>query len=349
MGNVIQRPGEDADLVTLPVNLHPDAVDLPLNGRRAYPSHGGGDGWRRTRQHRLDRPADPERYLAQPGGCPVRIQGSGRGVGEGTGELICPPHVCDRCSGGTGDGVGHHAIEGTLAQVAREQADEELPFGGRCAAHQGCQQPTALSLRANAGLRADLAERLISLGQREHRVRDIWRLHRAVLAEQVGQCGVADAYLALRQVARQEGDRYRDLRGRHLAQQAGYLLDLGEAAGVGGDRRGGLHYRIQQHVATASLSAAPPLPISFSAPTCPHHGATGPIGTTTLSRKPCGGMLVGGDLAPRAKPGRQPRTGQSQARGAPRPRRRRRADLGSYSLARIVRLRRHVQPVLPWP
>ena len=65
VGNVVQRPGEDAYLVSLPVNLDADAVDLPLDGCRADPCHGRRNRRCRTREHGLDRTADLQRYRAQ--------------------------------------------------------------------------------------------------------------------------------------------------------------------------------------------------------------------------------------------------------------------------------------------
>ncbi len=136
-------------------------------------------------------------------------------------------------------------------QVAGQQPDQELPLVLGGLGQQLAQQLAPVGLRAGPGERADGAEGRVGLGQRQRGDRGGRRIGgragaRAGAAgagpappagrgrrrpEQVHDGGVADADLALGQLAGQERDRDRDLPGGDLAEQRGDLGHLGQAAG----------------------------------------------------------------------------------------------------------------------
>ena len=75
-----------------------------------------------------------------------------------------PPDLGPGHPGGPGDGLDHHALQGTLAQLAREQADQEPLLGRGRPAEQLGHLPPPLGLRPWSGEAADPLEGGVDLG-----------------------------------------------------------------------------------------------------------------------------------------------------------------------------------------
>ena len=129
VGHLAQRAGPHPDVVAVPVHLDAGAVELELHGHVGAEvgergvQRGAGAG-----QHRAHRPAD-----LQPHGV-ERLDPAGqrrrRRLGQPAGEHERPADGGGRDVGRGGDGVQHDALERALAQLAGEQADEELLLVG---------------------------------------------------------------------------------------------------------------------------------------------------------------------------------------------------------------------------
>ena len=129
---------------------------------------------------------------------------------------------------GARDGVGQHAFERALAQLAEQQAEQEILLVGGRAPDQLAQQlrrvatpirrPTTPARRSNS--RVDLAE----LERRRRRP----AARRAV----AGQDGAADLHPALTRLAAQKGDDDRDFVRRHPGEQIGQVADFSSRPAV---------------------------------------------------------------------------------------------------------------------
>ena len=102
------------------MHLKPDAVELPLDRRLFEQRNGVRDRRARRRQHRLHGLERPQPERSQRIGA-LRERGHRRGW-EIAREHGRPPNGRERETGGAGDGVGHHAGERALTQLADEQA-----------------------------------------------------------------------------------------------------------------------------------------------------------------------------------------------------------------------------------
>jgi hypothetical protein len=265
-GDVLQRPGEDADVAALPVDLDPDAIDLPLHRGGRDLRQRRGDAGRRGGEHRTDRPANPQRERAQrrygllrSGG--RRAQRGLRHLRQRSAQLVSAADLVGRHACRAGHGLRHDPLERALAEITGQQPDQELALGLGGATQQAGQQQAALRLGSGPGRRADRAERAVGFGQGEDGLRRGHgrQLAGAVLvpsclrppgcrrAQQVRQGGIPDADLPLSQLAGQERDRDGHLGGRHAAEQIGDLADLRATARRAGHRGRGAHDGVQEH------------------------------------------------------------------------------------------------------
>ena len=95
-GDVVQASGVDRDVVTGPVDLHPRTVQLRLeNGCAAVTFERIGHTCRGLRQHRADRPADPQRERVQ------RRRSAGQARLPATAGRS-PPSIAARCTAAAG-------------------------------------------------------------------------------------------------------------------------------------------------------------------------------------------------------------------------------------------------------
>src|SRR4051812_351377 len=158
--------------------------------------------------------------------------------------------------GGPRHRLHHDALLGALAQLARQQRDEEALLGlGRAREERG-QRVAARRLRPGASHRADRLARRVDLHQRKTGL-DGGR-------GQVPQRAVADPDLALAQLARQVGHGDRHLSRPRSAQRLGQAGDLlvaraGLAHGLGGGGQLG-----QQHRSIVPRAR----PVTADAPAC---------------------------------------------------------------------------------
>jgi hypothetical protein len=219
-GDVVQGPGEQPDVPAGQVRLDPDAIQLPLQRRLgpfgAHLVQGVGEGGRAGREHRPDRAADLQAERAQR--LAASAQRGGGHHAQRTAQHHGPADLRHRHVSGPGDGLGHHALQRALAQLAGQQANQE-PLLVRCgAAEQLPDQHLACGRRTLPGHHADRAEPRVHLGQRQR-----GRLRRG---EPVPKGRPAHADLPLRQLTRQvrHGDRHLQWPG--LAQRGGQQLDL---------------------------------------------------------------------------------------------------------------------------
>ena len=106
-----------------------------------------------------------------------RSPGTPRGQGglghraEGPAQHQGPPHLGPGDPGGLGDGLDHHPLQRALAQLAREQADQEPLLGRGGPAEQLGHQPPPLGLRPGPGQPADPLEGGVDLGHGQGRAR----------------------------------------------------------------------------------------------------------------------------------------------------------------------------------
>ena len=236
-GDVVQGAGEHPHLVAVLVELDPGAVQLPLDRSLPHPLHGRLDAGRGRGQHRLEGAADLEVELAQ-----ATDAGGQGGLGhraEGPAQHHGPPHLGPGDPGGLGDGLDHHPLEGALAELAREQPDQEALLGGGRPPEQLAEQPPPLGLRPGPGQPADALEGGVDLG---HGQGGLGRR-----AGGVAQRRPADPDLALAQVAGEERHRRVDLARLQAPQARRQPLHLGQAGGAGGDGGGRPGDLVEQH------------------------------------------------------------------------------------------------------
>ncbi len=148
-------------------------------------------------------------------------QGRHRHRRQVTREHRGAPQLSLRKTGGSGDGIGHHAGQCALAQFSLQKTTQERLLDGGCGGEQPGQKLGPLLLGAFPCDRADLGERRIDTRHGESRLIGRWW--------QGAQRGPSDTDLPLGQLARQPGDDDRDLvcvAGRRSAQQGCDAGDL---------------------------------------------------------------------------------------------------------------------------
>jgi hypothetical protein len=127
-GHVVEVARVDAHLVAGLVHLHARAVELPFERGRAERGERRSHVVGRRGQHRLHRLQQADREAGEPG----------RAVAERRcGDSLEPArdhrgaaHLGGRQRARGGDRVEHHAFERALAQLADDQAHEEVALGG---------------------------------------------------------------------------------------------------------------------------------------------------------------------------------------------------------------------------
>jgi hypothetical protein len=182
--------------------------------------------------------------LAQPGH--ARGQGDLGHRAQGPAQHQGPPDLGPGHPGGPGDGLDHHPLQRPLAQLAREQPDQEPLLGRGGPAEQLGHQPPPLGLRPGPGQPADPLEGGVDLGHGQG-----WAGRRV---GRVPQGRPADPDLALPQLAGEEGHRRVDLVRLQATQAGRQPLHLGQAGGAGGDGGGRLGNLVEQHPAILSDS-----------------------------------------------------------------------------------------------
>ena len=211
-GDVVERAREDRDVVAVAVHLHPRAVELRVDERgRVELGHRGGHVGRRPGEHRGERPPDLEADRGEP----VAALGERdrRDRREVAAQRQRAAHRGRGHARGPGHGVGHHARERALAQVAEQQPDEEgLLVRGR-PAEQRRPAPRAARRRA---LARRARRRRRTRASTSATVSDGAAAGRGRLAQQ----RVADADLALGELAREPGDHRGDVARRPRARAA---------------------------------------------------------------------------------------------------------------------------------
>lgn len=135
------------------MGLDANAVELLLDRAGAELVQGLVHVLGGVREHRLHRAADFEPVVGQRLRAPGE-QGLGDGA-EGAAEHHRAAYVRRVCPGGHGQGLGGEGVQGALADLAADQAAQEvlLVLGG--GGHQPVEQPFALCLRALSGHRRD--------------------------------------------------------------------------------------------------------------------------------------------------------------------------------------------------
>ena len=234
-GDLIERPGEQADAAVGQVGLDPDAVELPLHGalhcvlrrigaRCRHPRVAGdlgqcpGDVRRAGGEHRPHRTADLE-----PEGLQRVTAARHRGRGdrpERAAQHHGPAHLRDGHAGRAGDRLGHHSLQRPLPELPGQQAVKELLLGLGSPAEQLADERLPRRRRAWTRDRPDGGQAGVHLAQGQ---RGGGRRR-----EPAPQRGPADADLALRQLSGQVRDGNRHLERLHLAQRRRERLDLGE-------------------------------------------------------------------------------------------------------------------------
>ena len=152
-GEVVEGAAEDGHVVAVAVHLDPGAVELPVDRPLAHLPHGLLQRGRGRGEHGRERPPDLE---------PERLQ-AGRALAQrdlGHGARVAAQHrrPVDRRArdpGRPGDGVGHHARERPLAQLAADQGRAGTPARRPSPGRRGPPAPPAAppATRAPTGRR----------------------------------------------------------------------------------------------------------------------------------------------------------------------------------------------------
>ena len=254
VGDVVERPGDDEDVVAGAVGLDADAVELGVD---RHPAAAGlrdrvGEAGRAGGEHRQDGTPDLQPDLGQGGGA-LGEGGAGHGHG-GPGEHRGPPDRRERDAGGGGERLLHQGVERPLPQLTGDQAAQPLLLLRRRPAEEVGHRRGAGGLRAAAGQGGDGLEVVVHLTQGQRRLGS--RLG------QVLQTPPAEAGAALEQCAAEVGDQDLDVVDRaalvgEAAQQVGERGGLGLAGAGGGHGGGGGDDVGEQHPTIVATGASP--------------------------------------------------------------------------------------------
>ena len=152
------------------MDLHPDPVELPLQRRGAEALECAGHVVARRGEHRLHRAPDLEPEAGQRVD-PTR-QSCRRDRADRAAQHRRPAYGSGRDLRGLGDRLEHHALERTLAQLAGEQAAQQLLLRLGGPAEQVADEPEPRRLRPRPRQRRDALELGVDLADPEPRLRD---------------------------------------------------------------------------------------------------------------------------------------------------------------------------------
>ena len=238
-GDVVERAGEDGDVVAVAVDLDPRAVELPLDRRRVDLRERRGDVRGGLGEHRLQRPADRQAQGREPR-LAVR-QRDRRHRPEIAAEHERPPHRGE---------LHVRAAFATASVITPASAPwRRSPDISRI--RKGCSASPARPMSSPSRRRRSATEpgpaHAPIAGER-----GVDRADRQVRGPvagvgRVAQRRPADADLPLAQLAGQERDARGYLLGRHAAQRRGEVGDLLAARGRPPDDTGGFDEVGQEH------------------------------------------------------------------------------------------------------
>src|SRR4051812_33326071 len=253
--DLVAAAGVDADLVPRLVDLDAGAVELELQRGLAQTVERLGDVPRRLREHRLERPEELEPEAREPG--PALGQHGPRHLRQPARQHERPAHLVRRHLRRGGQRLGHEAREGPLAELAEDQAHEEILLLAGGAGEKAGEEPAALGRGAGAGRAGETLEGGVHLAQGERGLGGDRLRHGAP------DDGAAQADPPLAELAGEEGHGDVDLLGGEPPQevaQRGDLLQagsgLGDPAG-GGDEVGEAHARPDDIAVTSGTRISP--------------------------------------------------------------------------------------------
>ena len=168
VGDHVERPGGDDDVVAVLVHLDADAVELGVDGDQpAGLGHRGGHVGRAGGEHRQHRPADLETDLGQGG---LALERRPRDGHRAAREHRRAAYGLERRPRGGGQTFLDQRVEGALADVAGDHAAQPgLLVGGR-PGQQVLHRGLAGGLGAGPGQAGQVVERRVHLGDRQARL-----------------------------------------------------------------------------------------------------------------------------------------------------------------------------------
>lgn len=218
-GHVVEVAGVEADLGPDPVDLQPDAVQLPLH--RGGPVHRAQRVRHRRRGRRQHRGQGSQHFQAD---APEAVGPIGQGhpgdLAEVARQQDRPPHQAGGDLGGAGDRVRQDAGQRALPQLAGEEATEELRLRAGGSPEQPTEDLVAARGRAGAGGGLDPGDRRIELG---HGQRGGGR----VVGREAGDGRPADPDPPLAGLADEEADHDHHLLAITLALDVALAVDVG--------------------------------------------------------------------------------------------------------------------------
>ncbi len=167
MGDVGEAASEDADLITVSMDLDPRAVELVLDGRCTGDLESRSGRRSVRREHRQHRSADDQTDIVELlGGAGEREK---RGLPEIPGEHRRAPDGSGGAPGGPDDRIQQHASERTRAQFAEHGAGEEIPLLRRRARSEIRQLSVPRGRGAGSGCRGQNGQGDVDVGDAQRR------------------------------------------------------------------------------------------------------------------------------------------------------------------------------------
>jgi hypothetical protein len=220
-GHVGEVAGEGADVVAAAVKLQPGAVELPLERGRTNPRERILEVVGRLGEHRLERAKQRQPEALER--LPASRRGGGRDGAEVGDHHQRAPNIRGRDLGRPRDRLDHHAGERSLAELPREERDEEsLLVFGRAREEVLQLLPPELLRPPPRGI-ANPPQGRVYVEQLERRP---GRRRSGQLAKR----GPADADRPVQELPREVGDGDGHLRGVEAPDTRGQQLDLAQAS-----------------------------------------------------------------------------------------------------------------------